>query len=168
MDTHKTQCAPSYALIDPLSRSNTPAIGPLKLLSFETFDFLGFTHYCRTTRKGRFGLGRKPIRKRVNRTLKRVKIELRRQMHHDLYEVAAWLGRVLGGWLRYFAVPTSFPSLKRFAHRLKRMWLRVLRRRSQKDRFTWDKVGKLAKVFWPPLRILHPWPNTRFAVNHPR
>ena len=23
----------------------------------ETFDFLGFTHYCRTTRKGRFGLG---------------------------------------------------------------------------------------------------------------
>ncbi len=33
----KTQCAPSYALIDPLSRSNTPAIGPLKLLSLQTF-----------------------------------------------------------------------------------------------------------------------------------
>ena len=26
----------------------------------ETFDFLGFTHYCRTTRTGRPGLGRKP------------------------------------------------------------------------------------------------------------
>ncbi len=34
----------------------------------ETFDFLGFTHYCRKDRKGRFGLGRKPIRKRMNRT----------------------------------------------------------------------------------------------------
>ena len=33
----------------------------------ETFDFLGFTHYCRKTRNGGFGLGRKPIAKRVTR-----------------------------------------------------------------------------------------------------
>lgn len=39
----------------------------------ETFDFLGFTHYCRKDRKGRFGLGRKPIAKRMARFLKRVK-----------------------------------------------------------------------------------------------
>ena len=32
----------------------------------ETFDFLGFTHYCRTTRSGRFGLGRKPAAKRMS------------------------------------------------------------------------------------------------------
>ena len=32
----------------------------------ETFDFLGFTHYCRN---GGFGLGRKPVAKRVRRTL---------------------------------------------------------------------------------------------------
>ena len=37
----------------------------------ETFDFLGFTHFCRKTRNGGFGLGRKPIAKRVTRTLKR-------------------------------------------------------------------------------------------------
>ena len=115
-----------------------------------------------------FGLGRKPIGKRVNRTLKRIKAELRRRMHHDIYEVAEWLGRVTGGWLRYYAVPTSFPSLKKFVFRLKRLWLRALRRRSQKDRFTWNRVGRLAEVFWPSLRIMHPWPNTRFAVKHPR
>ena len=134
----------------------------------ETFDFLGFTHYCRTTRKGRFGLGRKPIRKRVTRTLKRIEAELRRRMHDNVYEVAIWLGRVVGGWLRYYAVPTSARSLKTFGLRLKRLWLRVLRRRSQKDRFTWDKVDLLAMVFWPRPRIMHPWPSTRFAVNHPR
>ncbi len=131
----------------------------------ETFGFLGFTHYCRTTRKGRFGLGRKPIGKRVNRTLKRIRAELRRRMHHNVYEVARWLGRVVGGWLRYCAVPTSFRSLHRFVFRLKRLWLRALRQRSQKDRFTWNKVGMLAAAFWPPLRILHPWPNTGFAVK---
>ena len=134
----------------------------------ETFDFLGFTHYCRTTRKGRFGLGRKPIRKRVTRTLKRIEAELRRRMHDNVYEVAIWLGRVVGGWLRYYAVPTSARSLKVFEFRLKRLWLRVLRRRSQKDRFTWDKVDLLAVVFWPRIRIVHPWPSTRFAVIHPR
>ena len=44
----------------------------------ETFGFLGFTHYCRTTRTGRPGLGRKPMRSRVDRTLKRIEAELRR------------------------------------------------------------------------------------------
>ena len=134
----------------------------------ETFDFLGFTHYCRTTRTGRPGLGRKPMRSRVDRTLKRIKVELRRRMHHDRYEVARWLGRVVDGWLRYYAVPTSFPYLKRFTFRLMRLWRRVLRRRSQKDRFTLAKVGALARAFWPPLSIRHPWPNKRFAVNHSR
>ena len=43
----------------------------------ETFDFLGFTHYCKKKRNGKFGLGRKPIAKRVTRTLKRVKAKLR-------------------------------------------------------------------------------------------
>ncbi len=134
----------------------------------ETFDFLGFTHYCRTTRKGRFGLGRKPIRKRVTRTLKRIEAELRQRMHDNIYEVAIWLGRVVGGWLRYYAVPTSSRSLQTFGHRLKRLWLRVLRRRSQKDRLPWGKVDLLAAVFWPPLRTVHPWPDRRFAGNHPR
>ena len=42
---------------------------------------LGFTHYCRTTRNGKFGLGRKPVGKRVDRTLRRIGAELRRRMH---------------------------------------------------------------------------------------
>ena len=42
-----------------------------------TFDFLGFTHYCRKKRNGKFGLGRKPVAKRVTRTLNRIKGGLR-------------------------------------------------------------------------------------------
>ena len=134
----------------------------------ETFDFLGFTHYCRTTRNGKFGLGRKPVGKRVDRTLRRIGAELRRRMHHNPYEVAKWLGKILNGWLHYYAVPTSSRFLKRFAFRLRRMWLRVLRRRSQMDRTKLDKLGRVAAAFWPPLTILHPWPEQRFAVTHPR
>ena len=134
----------------------------------DTFDFLGFTHYCLTTRSGWFGLGRKPMGKRVSRTLRRIGAELRRRMHHNPYEVAKWLGRILNGWLHYYAVPTSFPSLKRFEFRLRKMWLRVLRRRSHLDRTKLDKLGRVAAAFWPRLTILHPWPDERFAVKHPR
>jgi hypothetical protein len=46
--------------------------------------------------------------------------------------------------------------------------LRSLRRRSQKTTLTWERMLKLAADWLPTPRILHPWPNQRFAVNHPR
>ena len=132
----------------------------------ETFDFLGFTHYCRRTRRGRFGLGRKPEKKRMNRTLKRIGTVLRMRMHDEVITTGRWLGKVLRGWLDYYAVPTSFASMKCFADRLRRIWLRILRARSQKDRFSWERLRKLCGGLWPRLRIVHPWPQQRFAVNH--
>ena len=39
---------------------------------------------------------------------------------------------------------------------------------SQKDGFTWDRMTKLANDWLPAPRILHPWPDQRFAVKHPR
>ena len=134
----------------------------------ETFDFLGLKHYCRKDRNGRFGLGRKPVRKRMNRTLKRIKIELRGRWHDDVMDTGRWLGRVLRGWLNYYAVPTSFRYLRQFVWRLRRSWIRGLRRRSQKDRFSWTWLMAISVKLWPKLRIVHPWPTTRFAVNHRR
>ena len=134
----------------------------------ETFDFLGFTHYCRKTRNGGFGLGRKPIAKRVTRTLKRLKERLRTRMHADVHATAQWLGKVVNGWLNYYAVPTSSRTLGGFVRRLEWIWLATLRRRSQRTRTTIAQVTRLTALYWPPARVRHPWPNTRFAVNHPR
>ena len=114
----------------------------------ETLDFLGFTHYCAKDRKGRFQLGRKPVSKRMARTLKRIKEELRRRMHDGVDQTARWLGQVLDGWLNYFAVPTSYRFLGRFVQRLKVLWLRTLRRRSQKDRYSGDRMERLTAKYW--------------------
>ena len=130
----------------------------------ETFDFLGFTHYCRTTRKGKFGLGRKPIAKRMSRFLKRVKTELLRRMHRPVHKTGQWLGRVCNGW--YDAAWMSYRYLNRCYHRLRWIWLRVLRRRSQKDGMSQKQMDAHTKQYWPKLQIRHPWPNTRFAVMH--
>jgi RNA-directed DNA polymerase len=52
------------------------------------------------------------------------------------------------------------PALRAFRHTIERLWVRTLRRRSQKDRFAWDRITK--------PKILHPWPQQRFAVRHSR
>ena len=134
----------------------------------ETFDFLGFTHYCMETRGGHFQLGRKPVAKRMTRTLKRIKEALRRRRHHNVEATAKWLGKVVNGWLNYYAVPTSFLFLSRFVDRLQRLWLKSLRRRSQKDRYQWTSLARLTATYWPRLKIRHPWPDQRFAVSSTR
>jgi RNA-directed DNA polymerase len=53
-------------------------------------------------------------------------------------------------------------------YHVKRLWLRTLRRRSQKDKFAWERIDKLADDFLPKPKILHPWPSARFAVTHSR
>ena len=134
----------------------------------ETFDFPGFTHYCMTTRRGHFRLGRKPVAQRVSRTLARIGEVLRKRWHHDIWEVGRWLGRVCAGWLNYFAVPGSGRFIRAFPCRLRRLWMRALRRRSQRARFSWRRLVRMTDLLWPRVSIRHPWPNQRFAVKHPR
>ena len=100
--------------------------------------------------------------------LKRLKERLRARMHEDVHDTAQWLGKVVNGWLNYYAVPTSAQTLCGFIGRLEWIWLTTLRRRSQKTRTTIAHVRRLATVYWPSVRVRHPWPDTRFAVNHPR
>ena len=35
-------------------------------------------------------------------------------MHEDVHETAQWLGKVVNGWLNYYAVPTSTRTLRSF------------------------------------------------------
>src|SRR6266498_2449009 len=69
---------------------------------------------------------------------------------------------------RTLAVPTNIWSLGTFRFRIIDLWRRSLRRRSQKDGTTWRRITKLANDFLPRARILHPWPQERFAVKYPR
>ena len=103
----------------------------------ESFDFLGFTHVCGKTRKGRFSLLRRTSRKRVRRKLGAIKIELRRRLHAPIPEVGKWLGTVLRGHFNYYGVPQNSSALSIFRYFVSRLWWRTLRRRSQKTRPTW-------------------------------
>ena len=134
----------------------------------ETFNFLGFTFICERNSRGQFLVKRTTRRDRMRATLRRIKEELRRRMHEPIPEQGAWLKQVVRGFFAYHAVPTNGPALRAFYHYVKRIWLRTLRRRSQKDRFSWQRMHGLAADWLPQPRILHPYPDKRFAVMHPR
>jgi len=134
----------------------------------ETFNFLGFTFICSVSRRGAFLLKRKTRRDRMRAKLREIKEELRRRMHQPIPEQGAWLAQVVRGFFAYYAVPTNYAALDDFRAQVIWLWRRTLRRRSQKDGTLWERVEKLAEDFLPKPRILHPWPNARFAARHPR
>ncbi len=133
-----------------------------------TFTFLGFTFICGKSRQGKFQLKRKSRRDRLQAKLKEVKEQLRRRLHQPIPEQGRWLRQVVTGFFAYHAVPTNYRALQTFRNNVTDLWRRALRRRSQKDRTTWQRIRRLADDFLPKPRILHPWPMQRFAVKHPR
>jgi RNA-directed DNA polymerase len=131
----------------------------------ETFDFLGFTHICGRDRWGRFQLKRKTMRKKARAKLHALKLELRRRLHWPVPEVGRWLGQVLRGHYRYYAVPGNSAALSAFRYAVLKLWKKALGRRSQRGRIKWERMGHLAARYLPRPRILHPWPDRRLVVN---
>jgi len=134
----------------------------------EAFDFLGFTHKCAKTRKnGWFAIHRHSMAKRMRATLQAIKADLRKRMHRPLGETARWMRRVVQGWLNYHAIPSNSHRIRRFVDEATRLWLHVLRRRSQRGRhrWTWAKMQRLARRHLPRPRIVHPYPDQRFHAR---
>jgi group II intron reverse transcriptase/maturase len=131
----------------------------------ETFQFLGFTHYCGKTRKGRFALKRVTEAKRMRAKVSKVKAELRWRRHLSIPEQGEWLGSVVRGHGLYYAVPGNIRAVKTFRTEVARHWLQSLRRRSQRTRLNWERMNRLVDRWLPPARIMHLWPNVRFDAR---
>jgi group II intron reverse transcriptase/maturase len=131
----------------------------------ETFDFLGFTHICARTRRGRFLLARQTMRKRMRAKLKEVKAELTRRRHLPVPYQGKWLASVVQGHVNYYAVPTNIFAVTAFCKEAVRLWHRALSRRSQKGRVSWRRMACYRDRWIPSPRILHPWPEMRFDVR---
>jgi group II intron reverse transcriptase/maturase len=131
----------------------------------ETFDFLGLTHCCSSDRKGRFIVRRHTMRSRIGGKLKQIKVDLRRRLHDPVPEVGRWLGSILRGHYAYYGVPRNSRSMSSFRFQVSQLWYRSLRRRSQRNRITWDgKMKRLVERYLPRPQITHAYPNQRLRV----
>lgn len=130
----------------------------------QTFDFLGFTHCCGKTRKGKFMVLRLTSAKRLQGKLQAMKLQLNKRMHRPVAEQGQYLKAVLSGHVRYFGVPCNGARLMSFRREVARLWHRSLSRRSQRY-VTWRRMYRLMKHWLPTPKICHPYPNQRLIVT---
>jgi RNA-directed DNA polymerase len=130
----------------------------------ETFNFLGFTHSCATTRRNGFTVLRQTMRQRWQAKLRAVKAELQHRRHQAIPEQGAYLRAVLVGHVRYYGVPMNSPALGAFRGALARLWYGSLGRRSQRGRILAARMKRYVTRWLPAPRVCHPYPLVRFGV----
>ncbi|MEA3290973.1 MAG: reverse transcriptase domain-containing protein [Pseudomonadota bacterium] len=124
----------------------------------ETFDFLGFTHYCTTTRNGkRFRVGRKTISKRMSAKLKCFKQWLQKNRTLPTAEIMRMTARKLRGHYAYYGVSGNSKSISNFAYEVRMILFKWLNRRGKRGCMSYEKFDLLKARF--------PLPAPRIMVN---
>jgi len=123
----------------------------------ETFDFLGFTHFCDKTRKGKFKLGRKTSRKKFTQKMMDMNIWLK--SIRNLVELKIWwkvLGLKLLGHYRYYGMSGNIRWLQNFYYQTVRLAFKWINRRSQRKSYNWDQFHRFIQFNpLPKPKIYH-------------
>src|SRR5258708_5335618 len=128
----------------------------------QTFEFLGFTHMCARSRKGKFTVHVKTIGKRLRRRLKAIAEWCQKHRHEPVDAQQKTLNAKLRGHYQYYGRPTNYRSLQQFYRSVRRIWKQGLSRRTRGRWLTWDRYDKILRQH--PLllpRIMHSWAGTR-------
>jgi len=124
----------------------------------DTFDFLGFTHYCSKSSKGWFRVKRKTSRKKFRKKLKEMNSLIKAKRHMPVSELIQWINKVLDGYYNYYAITDNTPMCSAVVYRVRRMLYYWLNRRSQKRSYTWPQFADMLKVY--PLK----YPKIKFSI----
>ena len=127
-----------------------------------TFDFLGFTHLCARSRRGRFAIHVRTIRTRLRRSVKAVAQWCQQHRHDSVEDQAAVLNAKLRGHYQYYGRPTNYRCLWQFYRQVRRLWHKWLNRRTRGKTLPWRDFVHLLDLH--PLirpRICHPWASPR-------
>ena len=110
------------------------------------FDFLGFTHYCGRTRKGKFKLKRKTSGKKLRMKLQSIRLWLHHQLSTPISEMWPVLNAKLRGHYQYYGINDNWYMLDVFRERVRRLAKRHLSRRSQNSYVNWEQFDLFTKL----------------------
>jgi len=113
----------------------------------ETFDFLGFTHYCSKSKKGRFRVKRKTAQKKYSAKLVEMNQWLKQNRHLRLKDLTDKLNVKLSGHYQYYGITDNSKSIGSYFFETQRMLFKWLNRRSQRRSYTWEGFNELLKIF---------------------
>jgi group II intron reverse transcriptase/maturase len=122
-----------------------------------TFDFLGFTHYCDCSRRGKYMVNRQTSRKKFRKKCQELNEWLKGMRNRC--SVKAWwpvLKAKLTGHYQYYGISGNMRSLNRYYRLALRLALKWLNRRSQRRSFSWESFTAYLKHYpLPRPRIVH-------------
>ena len=121
----------------------------------ETFDFLGFTHYCGTSMAGYFSMKHKTAKGNLKRKLKETKEWLKRV--RNTVKLKDWwstLKAKLNGHYNYFGVSGNYVCLQQYYREVIQMVYKWINRRSQRKSVNWEQFQRvLERTRVPKPRI---------------
>lgn len=109
----------------------------------ETFDFLGFTHYCSKSKNGKFRVKRKTSKKKFKQKLQEFKIWIKNNRDRKIKELIPTIKKKLIGHYNYYGINDNYKSLNRYLHEVKRILFKWLNRRSQRRSYNWEQFNQL-------------------------
>jgi len=121
-----------------------------------TFDFLGFTHYWTTSRRGFWVIKRRTARKRFRRTKKSRWRWCRAHRHAPLKDQYPMLCLKLRGHFPYYGIQGNFRLLEEVRHAAEKAWRYWWSRRSSTSAIGWGKFQQLLETYvLPTPSIVH-------------
>ena len=102
----------------------------------ETFDFLGFTHYCGKSKRGQFRVKRKTAKKKLNKSIQEFKIWIKNNRNLRVTTIIKMLNIKLRGYYQYYRITDNGESLNKFLYCVKRILWKWINRRSQRRSYT--------------------------------
>lgn len=128
---------------------DSPGLGTKRAQRERSFNFLGFTHYWASSRKGRWIVKQRTAKDRLSRSLKSVKERCKQMMHWRLADQHEALCRIMRGHFNYFGITGNGDSIRTFRHEAERIWGRSLARRNGR-RFAWKRSAVTQARFLLP------------------
>lgn len=113
----------------------------------ETFDFLGFTHYCSKAKGGWYRVKRKTSRKKFAKKCKELNQKIKAMREMRLADIFGNVNQILTGYYHYYGITDNGKSLHKMWHKVERMLYYWLNRRSQKRSYDWEGFKEVLKIF---------------------
>lgn len=123
----------------------------------DTFDFLGFTHYCSTSRKGKFRVKRRTSRKKFKAKVREFRDWVWKARIMDMKTLWAVVRMKLTGHYNYYGVTDNIHMLNSYYYEVLCLLFKWLNRRSQKRSFNYEEFNRYLEK--------HPLPTPRIKVN---
>lgn len=118
----------------------------------ETFDFLGFTHYCSNSNKtGKFRVKRKTSRKKMKQKIKEFSIWAKESRNKKISEIMKTVKKKLIGHYNYYGITDNSKSMMLYYYEVRRILFKWLNRRSQKKSYNYESFDRMWNFFQLPL-----------------